>query len=110
MSNNSPEKIILGEGIISGFFFGAAYKTGINADPESILITILTAFENAFEPLLPPNINFHQTVELVLLAIGILGILSFIITIASCGDIIKGLIIFSIGFVMMLVLIILFVQ
>jgi len=63
MSNNSPEITILEEGILSGFFFGAAVKTGINADPESILITVLNAFENAFEPLLPPDSSFHQNVQ-----------------------------------------------
>jgi hypothetical protein len=108
MSENSAASYIVGEGLIAGFFFGAYLKTGISADPESVMQSTIASFYNAIQPYLPPQNNMLLTFQIVSISITILGILSFIATIKLVGNLIEGLILFGIGFFPMLTLILIF--
>ena len=101
------ETEILIEGLISGLFLGITIKTGINADPGSILISILQAFETALTPLLPRDYDFHRIVQVLSIFIVTIGFLCFLKTIISCGNLMRGLVIFLIGLLIMLGLVLL---
>lgn len=101
--NQSPEFRIAIEGFMTGLFAGIAIKTGIDADPSSLLVKLFDAIIKVGESINPEE-NYRFYKGLFAVGMSIFAIIGFIETIYLDSDRTIGILILAFGFILGLVL------